>query len=67
MIIQERPFKVGHSNEMKARALELQDKGGKASMFIFRPDDTEGLSFVEKALTSTTLRVLMHHLRDAQK
>ncbi|KAH9374889.1 hypothetical protein HPB48_021746 [Haemaphysalis longicornis] len=36
-------------------------------MMIFLLDDSEELSFLEYALTSTTLSGLINHLRDAQK
>lgn len=67
MMFQKKNYKIGHSKELKARALELPYRGGKASMIIILPDDTEGLSLLEKSLKSTTLSALMNGLGEAQE
>lgn len=67
MMFQKESYKIGHCKELKARALELPYRGGKASMIIILPDDTEGLSLLEKSLSSTALSALINGLGEAQE
>ncbi|KAH7941860.1 hypothetical protein HPB49_017982 [Dermacentor silvarum] len=55
-------FKVGRSEELKSRAVEMLYKGGKCSMVIILPDDVEGLSLLEEKLSESSLGSLLGNL-----
>lgn len=52
---------------LKAGAIELPYKGGKASMLILLPDDVEGLADLEASLTATNLAGIMAALQGPAK
>lgn len=56
-------FNVGHSEELKSRALEMPYVGGKCSMVILLPDEIDGLSLLEEKLSESTLRTLLASLK----
>ncbi|XP_075556706.1 ipis-1-like [Dermacentor variabilis] len=62
MMSQVGSFKVGRSEELKSRAVEMLYKGGKCSMVIILPDDVEGLSLSEEKLSESSLVSLLANL-----
>ncbi|XP_037499517.1 serpin B4 [Rhipicephalus sanguineus] len=58
-------FKVGRSEELKSRAVEMPYTGGKCSMVILLPDDMDGLSLLEEKLSESSLRTLLASLKVA--
>ncbi|KAK8766001.1 hypothetical protein V5799_007216 [Amblyomma americanum] len=64
MMYQEREsYKLGHSKELKARALEMPYRGQKMSMILLLPDEVEGLCFLEKQLSPSRLSALFGSLK----
>nr|AAK61375.1 serine proteinase inhibitor serpin-1 [Rhipicephalus appendiculatus] len=54
---------TGRSKELGVEALEIPYRGGKTSMVILLPDEVEGLSKLEKRLTTSKLGNLLENLR----
>uniref|UniRef100_A0A224YET1 Serine protease inhibitor n=1 Tax=Rhipicephalus zambeziensis TaxID=60191 RepID=A0A224YET1_9ACAR len=54
---------TGRSKELGVEALEIPYRGGKTSMVILLPDEIEGLSKLEKRLTTSKLGNLLENLR----
>ncbi|KAL1471818.1 hypothetical protein MTO96_039707 [Rhipicephalus appendiculatus] len=59
-------LKVGHSEELCARALEIPYRGQKASMVILLPDEVEGLFYLEDSMTWTRISMLLANMRLVQ-
>ncbi|KAH6937596.1 hypothetical protein HPB50_001885 [Hyalomma asiaticum] len=66
MMYIEHSFKLGHSEDLDARALEIPYRGQKASMVIILPDEVEGLYCLEECLTASRITVLLANLRLVQ-
>ncbi|KAH7973216.1 leukocyte elastase inhibitor isoform X4 [Rhipicephalus sanguineus] len=69
MMYKEDDYKMGRSDDLAVRALELPYRGGRASMVILLPDDIEGLPHLEERLTFGKLSHLLNSLtleRDVQ-
>lgn len=62
MMFQDRSYKLGRSEDLKARALEVPYRGQKVSLVILLPDDVYGLSVLEENLSSSRLFALLGSL-----
>ncbi|XP_065291813.1 ipis-1-like isoform X1 [Dermacentor albipictus] len=67
MMHNEARYRVCKCDDLKAGAIELPYKGGKASMLILLPDDVEGLADLEVSLTATKLEDVMAALQGPAK
>ncbi|KAH6927093.1 hypothetical protein HPB50_026759 [Hyalomma asiaticum] len=56
-------YRLGSSNELRARALEIPYRGGMMSMVILLPDGMEGLPFLERLLSWERLGSLLRCLK----
>ncbi|KAH7978588.1 hypothetical protein HPB49_005953 [Dermacentor silvarum] len=56
-------YRIGSSNELRARALEIPYRGGMMSMVILLPDGIEGLPFLERQLSWERLSSLLRCLK----
>ncbi|XP_050037005.1 ipis-1-like [Dermacentor andersoni] len=56
-------YRLGSSNELRARALEIPYRGGTMSMVILLPDGIEGLPFLERQLSWERLSSLLRCLK----
>ncbi|XP_037508764.1 leukocyte elastase inhibitor B-like [Rhipicephalus sanguineus] len=66
MMFTDSSFKVGHSEELGARALEIPYRGEKASMVILLPDEVDGLYCLEESMTGTRISMLLANMRLVQ-
>ncbi|KAK8775490.1 hypothetical protein V5799_031165 [Amblyomma americanum] len=64
MMHQKQEFAIARSDELKARAIEMPYKGGKASMVILLPDDIDGLSHLEHHLSHCKLSTILADLKE---
>ncbi|XP_049525977.1 serpin B3-like [Dermacentor silvarum] len=62
MMHQKNDFMIGRSDELRASALEIPYRGGKASMVVLLPDSYDGLSKLEKRLNAEKLLRLFRNL-----
>ncbi|KAH8009711.1 hypothetical protein HPB51_019022 [Rhipicephalus microplus] len=63
MMLTDCSFKVGHSEELCATALEIPYRGQKASMVILLPDEVEGLFSLEDSITWTRISMLLADMK----
>ncbi|XP_037561646.2 leukocyte elastase inhibitor A [Dermacentor silvarum] len=66
MMFLDQSFKIGHSEELGARALEIPYRGQKASMVILLPDEVEGLFCLEESMTSARISTLLANMKLVQ-
>lgn len=64
MMVQKRQFAIARSEELKARAIEVPYKGGRASMVILLPDEVDGLSYLEHHLSHCKLSNILADLSE---
>ncbi|XP_037572330.1 leukocyte elastase inhibitor B [Dermacentor silvarum] len=62
MLYQERTYRLGHSDALRARALEIPCRGLKVSMVVVLPDAPDGLGLLQERLTLTRLCALLSSL-----
>ncbi|XP_075535610.1 iris-like [Dermacentor variabilis] len=66
MMFLDHSFKIGHSEELGARALEIPYRGQKASMVLLLPDEVEGLFCLEESMTSARISALLANMKLVQ-
>ncbi|KAH6942771.1 hypothetical protein HPB50_010090 [Hyalomma asiaticum] len=59
MMYQDRSYRLGHSPDLRASALEIPCKGRGVSMVIVLPDAPDGLDLLQERLTPSSLRALL--------
>nr|XP_050030110.1 leukocyte elastase inhibitor B-like [Dermacentor andersoni] len=62
MLYQDRTYRVGHSDALNARAVEIPCRGLKVSMVIVLPDAPDGLALLQERLTPARLCELLSSL-----
>uniref|UniRef100_A0A0K8R721 Putative salivary serpin n=1 Tax=Ixodes ricinus TaxID=34613 RepID=A0A0K8R721_IXORI len=62
MMYKQAKFRMSRCDEHKVSVLEIPYKGKRASMVILLPDEMDGLSDLEKSLTSSTFRKILDGL-----
>ncbi|KAH9385010.1 hypothetical protein HPB48_027046 [Haemaphysalis longicornis] len=62
MMYQKNDYRMGRCGDLGVTALEIPYRGGKTSMVVLLPDELEGLSNVERHLTSAKLGNLLKDL-----
>lgn len=55
-------YSMASSQELGVTALEIPYRGGKTSMVVLLPNDVEGLSHLEEALTAPKLAKLLNNI-----
>ncbi|KAK8755071.1 hypothetical protein V5799_002227 [Amblyomma americanum] len=63
MLFQDRGYRVGRSQLLRARALEIPYRGHGASVVILLPNDIDGLPYLQNALTTTSLCAILSSLQ----
>lgn len=62
MMYKESKYRVGRSDKLMCRALEMPYRGGRFSMIILLPNHVEGLSYLENNLRASNLYTLLKSL-----